>query len=98
MFEKLESCEILSLAFPHRLTPNAFCLALFIMEYHDGMIHEGSFYYEIDGSMLFMSIFNVSELDVKTAMEELKKNIVLPESNEPDKILWLFIDENIFRK
>ena len=98
MFEKLESCEVISLAFPHRLTPNAFCLALFIMEYHDGTIHEGSFYYDIDGSMLFASIFNVSELEVKSAMEELKKIILGPDLNQPENNLWLSLDENIFRK
>jgi len=93
MFEKLESCEFLSLAFPHRLSPNAFCLAIFIKEYHDGKIHDGSFYYETDGSMLFSAIFNVSQPDFYLAMNELKKSILMPEG---ENSLWLSIDENIF--
>ena len=71
MFEKLESCEVISLAFPHRLTPNAFCLALFIMEYHDSKIHKGSFYTEPDGMPLFMALFNCSSSDFQPAFNEL---------------------------
>ena len=93
MFEKLDSCEFLSLAFPHRLSPNAFCLAMFIKEYHGGKIHDGAFYYDQDGSTLFTTIFHISENDFISAMKELRRSILIPES--PNS-LWLSIDENIF--
>jgi len=92
MFEKLQSCEFTSLAFPHRLTPTAFCLAMFIYEYHNEKIHRGSFPYNIDGLRLFLSIYNCTENDFEVAFDELVKSGIL----YLDENLWYGLDENLF--
>jgi hypothetical protein len=94
MFEKLESCEILSLAFPHRLTPNAFCLALFIRDYHEGRIHPSSFFSESDGVPLFTTLFNLEKSDFSHALNELIEKGIL--FNDDEHGFWLAINENKF--